>query len=379
MYISSGEMGIYNGTQTRTVPSQRAQQYIRTLRQLEKQHAWKTEGEGARFMHQRNPYANAAEYSQSRVTGFAPYQDGILYSIALSGAAGSLHTKNPLDDAEPEGLVTSAASFQPRDLVIDGDSLYFALQDHEGSHIARMDPKTGCYESLTEGDTIERHPFVTPNGNLYFDMCGFARDTQHRVIGYGPSAIAEMTPDGEIREIHASSDTNYLKYTETAGSIRRMMVRPYKTSSGSNPMGCLLAPFEAIMGFIHMFSAINAARKGKEAPLYQSGSEAARRMDKSINIDGVNIDLRQLERQQKQHPDEYSGLVPREWKLVCVQADGSLQTLQHGVLDYLPLDDGGYLYSNGNHVFQVDASGKRSMLFKAHLATDLAVLNPLNH
>ena len=376
MYISSGEMGIYDGSSTRTVPSQRAQQYIRTLRQLEKQHAWKIEGEGARFMHQRNPYANAAEYSQSRITGFAPYRDGILYSIALSGAAGSLHTKNPLDDNEPEGLVTSAASFQTRDMVFSGDSLYFSLQDREGCHITRMNPENGRYEPLTEGDTIERHPFIDSSGSIYFDMCGFARDTERRIIGYGPSAIAEMTPRGEIREIYADSDTNYLKYTKTAGGIQRMMARPYKTSSGSSPLGCLMAPFEAVAGFIHMFSAINAARKGKEAPLDHSGSEAARRMDEKISIDGVSIDLKQLQREQKRYPDEYSSLVPRDWKLLSVQSDGSLITLQHGVLDYLPLDDGAYLYSNGRHVFHVDNDGNRRMLFKAHLATDLAVLHP---
>ena len=73
--------------------------------------------------------------------------------------------------------------------------------------------------------------------------------------------------------------------------------------------------------------------------------------------------------------NEYPGLIPRDWTLQRVLSDGSLEVVQRGVLDYLPLGDGGYIYSNGAHVFRVDASGARSHLFKAHLATDFILLD----
>lgn len=375
MYISCGEMFLYENGKVRAVNSQRAEQYVRTLRQLEQKYAWKTEGEGAKFMQQSNPYANAAENARALVTGIVPHEDGIIYSIALSGAAGSMHTKYPFDPESPEGLVTSGAAFQPRDLHPAGGKLYFSLQEGGESHIACMDPGTGRYDTLTEGDALERHPFAMAGGSICFDMRGLALDENHRPIGVGPSAIAEMTPSGDIRELYVSEDSDYTKFTEAADGTQRMLVRPYKpVSAKANPLGCLLAPFYALAGFVHVFSSINAARKGKQPPLKQAGAESARPMEDKINIDGVSVDLKQLAREQKQHPDEFSGLVPRDWTLVSILPDGSLKTLQHGVLDYLPLNDGGYVYSNGRHVIHVSYDGQRSLLCKAQLATDLILL-----
>lgn len=376
MYLSNGSMEYFDGSVTRAVSSQRLEQYIRTLRELEKQHAWKTEGEGAKFMNQRNPYANAAEYQSGRVTGFVPYRDGILYAVDL-GQTGGIHTKDYMNPEEPEGLVTSAVGFHAEDMVLQDDVLYLSVREGYENHIARMDPATGHYDTLTEGDTKEGHPFLgRDERTLYFDMRGFARDENRRVMGVGPSAIAAMNlTSGEISDVFADESLNCLKYTEATDGTRRMMVRPYKAQTrNANPLGCLLAPFSAIQGFIHVFSSINAARKGKEPPLKTANAEAARQMDAPLVVDGVAIDMKALEKEQKSSNEAYPGLIPRDWKLVAIQPDGSLQTLQQGVMDYIPTDDGGYIYSNGKHVIQVSRSGERKLLFKAHLATNLRLL-----
>ena len=39
MYISDGEMCLFDGADARVIPSQRVDQYARTLRELEQQHA----------------------------------------------------------------------------------------------------------------------------------------------------------------------------------------------------------------------------------------------------------------------------------------------------------------------------------------------------
>ena len=376
MYISDGEMCLFDGADARVIPSQRVDQYARTLRELEQQHAWKTEGEGAKFMHKVNPYANAAERQRGVVTGLAPYRGGVLYAVDL-GRTGGVYTKDPLSPEEPEGLVTSAVGLHAQDFAACEDGFYLAMHEGAQRHIARMDPATGNYEFLTEGDTLERHPFPSKDGrSIHFDMCGFARNEQQQLTARGPSAIVSLNLiSGDIREVYADAATEYLKYTESADGTQRMLVRPYQEKRrGSNPLGCLLAPFSDIAGFIYLFSSLNNARKGKEPPMSSSGPEAAQQREQPLYIDGVAIDPKQIAREQARSKDDYPGLIPRDWTLQRVLGDGSLEVVQRGVLDYLPLGDGGYIYSNGAHVFRVVASGARSHLFKAHLATDFILL-----
>jgi len=377
MYISSGKMGLFDGVKTLEIASQRVDQFIRTLRELEKQNAWKTEGEGAKFMHQTNRYANAAEHTPAVVSSLVPYRQGILYAVDLGRQTGGIYLKDMQNADAPEGLVTSAVGFYALDLSMAGGKLYLSLKEGRQSHIASMDPETGDYEMLTEGDTHERHPFCSPDGRtLYFDMCGIARDESQRIIARGPSAIAALDMrDQSISELYSDPEREYMKYTLAADGSARMLVRPYKTPrSGRNPLGCLLAPFSAIAGFVHVFSSINAARTGKKPPLQASGAEAARPMEDRLTVDGVDVDLQNVAREQQKHREEYPGLIPRDWKLVSVGSDGE-QVLQHGVLDYMNLADGSYIYSNGAHVIHVDLQGKRRLLFKAHLATDLVLLD----
>lgn len=377
MYISNGEMGLYDGVSAKPVVSQRVEQFARTLKQLEAQHAWKTEGSGAQFMHMSNPYAGAASRQRGWVTGLVGRDGDILYAVDLGGETGGVYTKDPEDPDAAEGLVTSAVGFLARDLICAGESIYAALNQGAESHIIRMNPVSGQYDILTDGDTQERHPFLSADGGtLYFDMRGLARDEQRRLLARGPSAIAGLNlRTGEIREVHLDENLEFSKYTESEDGTRRMLVRPYKApSSKVNPLGCLIAPFSALAGFIHVFSAINAARKGKEPPMQASNGTAARQRGASMMVDGVDIDLNKAVEENKKHGESYPGIIPWSWRLVRILDDGTQETLRHGVLDYTPLPDGGYLYSNGSQVLRADADGTVHPLFKAELATDLIPL-----
>lgn len=377
VYVSEENLGLFDGTKAAPVASQRIEQFARTLRQLEEQHAWKSEGAGAQFMNQSNPYARASKRLRGRVTGVAAHDGGILYAVDLGGETGGIYFKDPLHPDVPEGLVISAVGFLAKDLIKADGALYAALGEGDESHIMRLDPATGRYDVLTMGDTRERHPFLSPDGEvLYFDMCGYARDEEQRILARGPSAIAALNlRSGEIQEVFAHASTEYLKYTLAPDGTRRMLVRPYKPKADAQPLGCLLAPFSAIVGFVHVFSAINAARKGKKPPLSTSGFEAAKSSNAPLMVDGVPIDLKKVASENKKHDEPYPGLIPRDWRLVRILPDGTQETLQNGVMDYAPLADGGYIYSNGIHVVHVDAAGASHMLFRTPLVTDLTPMD----
>ncbi len=377
MYISNGQMSLLDGAKCAEIPSQRIAQYIQTLRQLEKEHAWKSEGSGAQFMGQSNRYANAAENAVGEVTGFVPYDDRIVYAVNLGHETGGFYRMDPADPDAPEGLICSAVRLYAQDLIVHGRDIYAALREGLEQHIIRLDPATGRYQTLTEGDTIERHPFITPDGSrLFFDMRGIARNENQALAGIGPSAIASLNlRTGEITELFNDPAFDYLKYTESSDGAKRMLVRPHKQLNGNtNPLGCLLAPFSAIAGFVHVFSAINAARKGKQPPMALSDGEAAKPANGHLTIDGIPVNLDLVQREQKKHGDEHAGIVPRDWRLVQIEPDGTLKTLQHGAMDYASLPDGGYIYSNGLNILRVSPDGKRTVLVKAHLA---ACLTPM--
>ena len=374
MYISNGQMSLFDGAKTAEIPSQRIAQYIQTLRQLEKEHAWKSEGSGAQFMHQSNRYANAAENAVGEVTGFVHYDGRIVYAVNLGHETGGFYRMDPADPDAPEGLICSALRLYAQDLTVHGREIYAALREAPEQHIIRLDPATGRYQILTEGDAVERHPFIAADGSkLFFDMRGIARDENQHLAAVGPSAIVSLNlRTGEMTELFSDPELDYLKYTEASDGAKRMLVRPHKQAKGGgNPLGCLLAPFSAIAGFVHVFSAINAARKGKQPPMAISEGEAAKPADGKLTIDGVLVDLDRVQREQKQHGDEHAGVVPRDWRLVQIGPDGTLKTLQHGAMDYAPLSDGGYVYSNGSHILRASPDGKRTVLTKAHLASCL--------
>ena len=103
VYIAQGDMGIVKDGKASPLPSQRLKQYERVLRSLEERHAWKTEGAGARFMGQRNPYAGLSE-EKGRVTAMAAFDGQLIYASETGDSGGPLQ-KGPERRRGPGGTI----------------------------------------------------------------------------------------------------------------------------------------------------------------------------------------------------------------------------------------------------------------------------------
>ncbi len=377
-YIARGDMGIIKNGKADSLPSQRLIQYERILRSLEERHAWKTEGAGAQFMGRHNPYAGLSD-QKGRVTALAASGGQLIYAAA-TGESGGIFRKDPGAAAAQEGLLFSGASFFIDDLDARDGVIAASLYQPRGEcHIAVFTEGKAGYDLLTEGDTLDRHPFLRPNAEaIFYSSAGYARDEQNRVLGVGPYGVYKLFPEsGRVEEVFADPALNCLKYRETVQGDRYMMVRPYRQSaSGTSFKDMLLGParlLQAFGGFLNLFS----MRYGGK-PINSSGAAPAQAKEKSqreLFIEGNLVEADRNLKENQRRGEANPGIVSGDWRLARLRDDGTLETVRRGVLDYALLPSGGFVYTNGKYVVACDAAGGETALLKDELVTRLAVLS----
>jgi hypothetical protein len=376
VYIARGDMGIIQNGAASPLPGQRLMQYERIVRSLEERHAWKTEGAGAQFMGRHNPYAGLSE-DKGRVSS-AACMGGRLYYAAITGESGGIFIKDPSDPAGQEGLRYSGASFFIQDMdALDGSIAVSLMQPRGECHIAVLKDGKAGYTFLTEGDTVDRHPYIQPgSGVVFYSSAGYARDAQNVILGLGPFGVYKLAASGAVTEVYADPAMNGLKYREDAKGNRYMMVRPYKQpSSGPSAKDMLLGPvrlLQAFGGFLNLFSLRYGGKplqSGGDAP-----AQAKQKSERDLVIEGNLVQAERNMRENQRRGDVNPGIVPGDWRLVRLKDDGTLETVKRGVLDYALLPSGGFVFTNGKYVIACDAEGKETVLLKDELVTRVLVL-----
>ena len=72
-------------------------------------------------------------------------------------------------------------------------------------------------------------------------------------------------------------------------------------------------------------------------------------------------------RQTGNPEEEGADLVPKSWELLCRTKDGTTKTIASAVLAYDTDADGNILYTNGNAVFLLRASGQKECLLRERM------------
>ena len=181
--------------------------------------------------------------------------------------------------------------------------------------------------------------------------------------------------DGEIQEVYADEKMDCLKYRENGLGERFLMVRPYRQGQAGSVKDTLMAPvrlLKAVGGFLKVFT----MRYGGEN-LRSDGAfpaQARQKSDREMFIEGNLIQADRLLRENTQRGDRYPGIVPKDWQLVRLTADGGREIVKHGVIDYALYPNGGFVYTNGQYVVACSVEGKETELLKMPMVTRVVVV-----
>lgn len=385
IFITENKMGIMKESEAKFLNSQHLKRYYNNMIDIKKKHAWKTEGTGAAFMGAHNPMGNFSEGNISaRINGIAPVneQEKIIYSISIDEFSG-IFIKNPIDDAELEGLVTSDhnVEFLSLDYNDKSERIAVAVREHFlEEHIAVMTLKSGGYNVLTEGESIDRNPSWSKvkEGVIYYDSAGVALSN---AVGYndvGERAIFKLDlNEGELQEIFHINKFDCIRPREDSKGNIYFIKRPYKENqrSSSSIKDVILIPFKLLKAVFSWMNVFTAKYTGDT--LTTAGQNPAKGKQKSqeeIFIEGNLINAEKTLKENKSAGEKFPGVAPRSWELMKLKVDGEMVCIKKGVIDFDINKNDEIVYSNGKYLVKLLDDSSEETLGKINLVNKIRAL-----
>lgn len=370
LFLSDGEMMVYEDGKARRLRSERKAAYIRTAHSLEERNAWKYEGAGAKFQHQVNPYEVSSRNAEAdcQLRAVAPWKGQLLYALTTP-EIGGLYVRSLEGDEAMEANWLSGREFRPVELHVQGDKVALAVDSPRGErHIAVMQGESHRYEVVTQSDTQDSAPFLCPDGRtMYLASAGWARDENGALIAKGPVALLRLDlRTGDLEEVAAAENADYLWPKLAPDGTLYAIRRPYKSDA---PRRLTLvervknigAAFKGIGKLLQIMGDPEGTAKRTPRVAGQSSEAAQQRM-----LEGVAVDISRVGEK-----DEEAGCVPTDWVLMRQAPDGHFEEVQRGVADY-DFDGDALIYTDGRRILRME-DGKKTVLHKAVFIPRVAV------
>ncbi len=377
-FLSKRKLHVRKNGVTQIVDSE----FERTVRDraasIERRHAWKTQGRGAKFT--SGVWAtqgNAGDAVPVRMTGLtAGVNGGLLYSMETDAVSGIFL----LDAAGVETRLFHTADFHIRHAALDSEGSWIAAtafhKDEIRAHIAVLPLHGTDFSELTEGDSFDQVPQWIPGAKrrIVFQSAGVGRDAAGRFAGLGPCTIQELDVDsGELNEVAADQGRDLLCPHQTADGVLYYIRKPYETGvPEASLLGSLkdaaLFPFRMAGAVFQYFNVFSMMYTGK--PLVTSKGALQRRVDpRQLFIQG---NLASALAQGSE--DEGKGLAPSSWELVRRGRGGQTEVVAPGVLVFDLAADGSILYSDGGVITWLGPDGRSERVLKAELIEQVLAL-----
>ena len=147
------------------------EKYKQTAIDAERAKSWKHSGEGAQF-HGDVRYGEYGIKVASSINGIYPLADNtVAYSFTINRTSG-IYITVPYDDKAQEVHIVNSVDYDFSGGCADAGSnvLFCSLRRNAyNSDIAVFNLDTGDYKTVTDGDTLDCEPFVSPrNGNIIY-------------------------------------------------------------------------------------------------------------------------------------------------------------------------------------------------------------------
>lgn len=348
----------------------RIQDYLHAVNEMKKRDEWKTTGKGAQFMQvQEKYYDTEGEFLRSLSS------DGtrLIYGTFIDNVGG-LYFKDP--ETGDETYIFANQTVDPgRVSYRDGKYIFDAGEGGYERHIGWLSTANGGTDQITEGFTSESCPFISRHDpdTVYYTAMGYAQNSSGAVVEKSPCSIAAYsTKDGSLTDILSDPAYDYIKASDDAdGNIYciRRRYRPTRRKSNAG-MDILLFPYriiKATFGFLSTFSMLFGGE-----PLRSGGQNPAKSKtadERELFIEGNLIKAKRIA--DSENSDE--GVIPSEWELIRHGTDGSDTVLAHGIMDYVLLDSGIILYSDGRFVKRL-SGGKAEKICRIDFANYISII-----
>lgn len=350
--------------------------YIKSSTQINDKNAWKNRGFGATFR-SNGTYENEAKKEiHTSVNGIALAENGeFFYSITVNEMSG-IFRKNISETKDSEQHVIHASDMEFYDIDYSGKSQLLAASITNDSfvrNIALFDLRQGDYHILTDGDSIDRHPYFSrsrPN-TVLFDSGGIGRDSSGNFVEYGPSAIYRIdTLTNQIEELVSQEGVSLISPKDDDDGNLYYIERPakYKEKKPNIFLEILLIPFKLIYAIYRFLEAFTMLFTGKTFTSHTSGNNPAKnRNERELFIEGNRIEAEKNLKKSKKRGEKFPGIAPQSWKLLRRGANGESETLMTGVIAFDLDDEGNLIFTNGKNVLLRKKNGSMEKISDASL------------
>jgi len=376
--IANGKLYLCRGGTAEEIRSGVLAAYLDRVRDSAQRNEWKHTGEGAVFREAYIPGADAESRLAavfSRVYCAAEYGDALIYSISIDRTCG-IYRKS--GGSGQEGIVLSNGESACREFDIFCGRMAVSSAFAGECHIGVMEMGTTDCRMWTEGHCRDTAPVWSraERDVIFYCSVGLAENaaqepenpvqsTVQMFAGAAPSAARSPSAimklhigTGALDEVLADDHWDYLSPQSTADGALYYIRRPYRTESGTSPLGCLgdivLLPFRlirALFGFLNVFSAKYSGKTlSKTAGVKQRDEE-------KLFIDGNLIHAEAELRANRSRGDKNPGIIPHSWELRRRMPDGTDELIRRGVMAYRAEDDGTVYISNGSAVLRIAPDG----------------------
>lgn len=357
-FLSEGRLFVLDGPgEPREIASEYGASVRERAARIEARHAWKTQGRGAQFMRGASftgiKLPDAAEIPIA-ITGLArgAAPGELVYSLRAGEVSGLF-----VWSAEGERRLLHGNSYAVRDVATGGGKVACSLEVGGAANLALTDLDGAPLTELTDGDSIDAAPTFAPDGSLWFQSAGIARDAGGAPVGLAPWALMRLDPAGrELAPAAAAEGFDLLAPRLGPDGTLWCLRRPYVPPGGApssvwaDLKDLALVPFRilaALWGFLNFFSMMFTGQG-----LRAAGGPAGKELDeKQLYIMGNLVDAAKAQKEGRARGEEFPGLVPPTWELVRRVA-GAFEVVERGVLSFDLDPSGEPVWTNGTAVFR---------------------------
>lgn len=354
----------YDGEKATSHASIFIEKYKRNATESARLKEWK-KGENALFRGETDMRDGADPVFNASVEGVFPTaEDGkVVYAFSVNDACG-IYRKDLNDEKKTEAHVINSNDkrFSGGCLDVENNILATSLQkNYFNSDIALFDLNTDDYKTVTDGDTLDVDPFISPDepNIIYYSSRGAGRDANGEFIKFSPAAVYRLDMDMlDVRPVIGDDKHNYFKPVRHGGKLYCIKA-PVREKRGNPLLEIILIPYRILQAIVGFFEVFVRAFTGKSLAGGGNNPTKARDYDSRKTVIAgnlINVEKNAKKNASKKNPDY--GFMPSSWKIIDVDSGKSLA---EGVADFDIAEDGTIVYTNGRRIFTLKDGVKKKV------------------